>query len=183
MSTLEGRSESALLVIDVQNEVVNGAHLRDEVVANIASLVEKARAENVRVVWVQHNDDGLPVGTPGWEYVPELERLENEALVAKNYGDSFEATDLEAILADGHIGRLVIVGAETDACIRSTLHGAFVRGYDVTLVGDAHTATDKSEWGAPPVPDVIAHTNLYWQFQAAPGRKAAVVETANVDFA
>ena len=64
----------------------------------------------------------------------------------------------------------------------ATIHGAFTRGYDVTLVGDAHTAGDKSEWGAPSVSDVIAHTNLYWNFQAAPGRTARVVNAAEVVF-
>ncbi|MCI1642078.1 MAG: cysteine hydrolase [Actinomyces sp.] len=73
-------------------------------------------------------------------------------------------------------------GAETDACVRSTIHGAFTRGYDVTLVSDAHTAQEKTAWGAPPVGQVIAHTNLYWSFQAAPGRTARVLSAADVSF-
>ena len=80
------------------------------------------------------------------------------------------------------VGKLVVVGAQTDACIRSTLHGAFIRGYDATLVGDAHTTEDLSEWGAPPPDLVIAHTNLYWSDQSAPGRTAGTVETKDVDF-
>lgn len=71
-------------------------------------------------------------------------------------------------------------GAETDACVRSTLHGAFTRGYDVALVSDAHTAGDKTHWGAPPVDAVIAHTNLYWAHQSAPGRTAEVVTAAEL---
>ncbi|ANI41831.1 isochorismatase family protein [Mycolicibacterium vaccae] len=78
------------------------------------------------------------------------------------------------------MGRLVVTGAETDACVRSTLHGAFTRGYDVALVGDAHTAGDMTQWGAPPVESVIAHTNLYWSHQAAPGRTAEVTDSADV---
>ncbi|WNG86640.1 isochorismatase family protein [Mycobacterium sp. ITM-2016-00317] len=74
----------------------------------------------------------------------------------------------------------MVTGAETDACVRSTLHGAFTRGYDVTLVRDAHTAGDKTQWGAPPVDAVIAHTNLYWAHQAAPGRTAEVADAADV---
>ena len=50
MSTLENRPNTALLVIDVQNGVVDGAHERDAVVANVGSLVEKARQERVPVV-------------------------------------------------------------------------------------------------------------------------------------
>ena len=100
----------------------------------------------------------------------------------KTYGDSFEDTDLEDVLAKAGIGRLVVAGAQTDECIRSTIHGAFVRGYDVTLVSDAHTTEDLTEWGAPPPDKVIAHTNLYWQYHTAPGRTAAVSETKDVTF-
>jgi nicotinamidase-related amidase len=170
------------MVIDVQNDVVDGAYRRDEVVSNIVALIDRARAEQVPVVWVQHSDDGLEAGSDGWQYVPELVRRDYEPLVAKHYGDSFEGTDLETVLARAGVGRLIVTGAETDACIRSTIHGAFTRGYDVTLVGDSHTAGDKSEWGAPPTEAVVRHTNLYWQFQSAPGRTAAVVDAADVTF-
>jgi len=182
MSKLENRPNTALLVIDVQNGVVAGAHQRDEVVANVGSLVEKARRERVPVVWVQHSDAGLARGSDEWRIVPELTPAKTEPLIEKNYGDSFEDTNLEAVLSDLGIGRLVVVGAQTDACIRSTLHGAFVRGYDATLVADAHTTEDQSAWGAPPPDKVIAHTNLYWKYQTAPGRTAGTVETKNVDF-
>jgi nicotinamidase-related amidase len=180
MTTLNDRPNSALLVIDVQNGVVAGAPRRDEVIANINSLVERARGEQVPVIWVQHSDDGLQEGSEEWQYVPELVRDEAEPVVHKHYGDSFEATELESLLAERGVGRLVVTGAQTDACIRSTLHGAFVRGYDVTLVGDAHTTEDLSAYGAPPPEQVIAHTNLYWNEQSAPGRKASTVTTDEV---
>ena len=182
MTTLHDRPNTALLVIDVQNGVVEGAHERDAVVANIASLVEKARSGRVPVVWVQHSDEQLVRGTDRWRIVPELAPGDTEPLDEKNYGDSFEETNLESLLAGLGVGRLVITGAQTDACIRSTLHGAFVRGYDATLVGDAHTTEDLSEWGAPPPGQVIAHTNIYWDNQTAPGRKAGTVATGDVDF-
>ena len=182
MTTLPDRPNTALIVIDVQNDVVADAHNRDGVIANINRLVDKARAEDVPVVWVQHADDELVPGTDGWAYVPELDPQPSEPLVHKNYGDSFEATGLEDVLSARGVGRLVVTGAQTDACIRSTLHGAMVRGYDVTLVGDAHTTEDQSAWGAPPPDQVIAHTNLYWRFQSAPGRRGGTVDTADVDF-
>jgi len=103
-------------------------------------------------------------------------------LVHKTFGDSFEDTDLEEALAEAGVGRLVVTGAQTDARIRSTIHGAFARGYDVTLVGDAHTTEDQSAWGAPPPDKVIAHTNLYWQYRAARGRTAGVTETKDLTF-
>jgi nicotinamidase-related amidase len=182
MTTLTDRPHTALLVIDVQVGVVAAAARRDDVIANISTLVDKARAEQVPVVWIQHSDEGLVHGSDGWRYVPELTRRDDEALVQKNYGDSFEATDLEAVLAERGVGRLVVTGAQSDACVRSTLHGALVRGYDVTLVGDAHTTEDLSAYGAPAPEQVIAHTNLYWQFHSAPGRTAGTVETEKVDF-
>ena len=168
MTTLANRPNTALLVIDVQNGVVAGAHQRDTVVANVGSLVEKARLADVPVVWVQHSDDGLARGSDAWRIVPELTPDATEPLVEKNYGDAFEATSLETVLSSLGVGRLVVVGAQTDACIRSTLHGAFVRGYDATLVSDAHTTEDQTAWGAPPPDKVIAHTNLYWKYQTAP---------------
>lgn len=182
MTTLPDRPNTALIVIDVQNGVVAGAVERDAVVANIGRLVDRARAEDVPVIWVQHNSEELPSGSEQWQYVPELELAAGEALVQKEHGDSFEDTTLEAELAERGVGRLIVTGAQTDACVRSTLHGAFVRGYDTVLVGDAHTTEDLSQWGAPPPEQVIAHTNLYWTFQTAPGRTAGVVPTADVSF-
>jgi nicotinamidase-related amidase len=182
MTTLDNRPNTALLIVDVQNGVVEGAPERDTVVANVGSLVEKARQQQVPVVWVQHFDDGLQKGSEEWKIVPELSPDEAEPLIEKTYGDSFEDTTLEDVLSNLRVGRLVVAGAQSDACIRSTIHGAFVRGYDTTLVSDAHTTEDLTQWGAPPPEQVIAHTNLYWSDQAAPGRKAGTVETKDVDF-
>lgn len=183
MTTLRGRCKTALVVIDVQNGVMAGAHNRDGVIANITRLVAKARAEKVPVVWVQHSSEELPRGSDQWHYVPELSPAPTEPLIHKEYGDSFEATDLESVLAGLGVGRLVVAGAQTDACVRSTLHGAIARGYDATLVSDAHTTEDLTQWGAPPPALVVSHTNLYWSWQSAPGRSGGVVETADVDFA
>jgi nicotinamidase-related amidase len=182
MTTLENRPNTALLVVDMQVGVISGAHGGDAVVRNVETLVAKARRDHVCVIWVQHSDTQLAKGSDGWRIVPELTPDDAEPRVEKTYGDSFEDTDLEALLSRIGVGRLVVVGAQSDACIRSTIHGAFVRGYDVTLVSDAHTTEDQSEWGAPPPDKVIAHTNLYWAYQKAPGRQAETVETKDVTF-
>jgi nicotinamidase-related amidase len=182
MTTLADRPHSALLVVDVQNGIVGGAYAKDAVVANVATLIDRARAAGVDVVWVQHNSDDLPKDSEAWQFVPELVRAHAEPLVQKEYADAFEATDLEPVLAGRGIGRLFLAGAQTDECIRSTLHGAIARGYDATLVSDAHTTEDLSAWGAPSPDLVIAHTNLYWQNHRAPGRTAGIVSTAEIDF-
>ena len=183
MTTLENRPNTTLLVVDVQNGVVADAYHRDEVVARIAALVNRARREGVPVIWVQHSDEQLVRDSDDWQLVPELLPTDTEPIIGKNFADAFENTILEAVLADAGIGRIVLAGAQTDECIRSTLHGAMVRGYDVTLVGDAHTTEDLSPWGAPPPELVIAHTNLYWGNHRAPGRTAAVVAADEVEFA
>lgn len=182
MSTLENRDATALLVIDMQNAVLADAHNVELVTKNVSRLVERAREAKIPVIWVQHSDEELVLGSNDWEIVPNLVPHDSETLIAKNYGDSFEATDLETVLAAARVGHLVVAGAESDACVRSTIHGAFTRGYDVTLVADAHTAGDHSAWGAPEPAIVIAHMNLYWQFQNAPGRTAAVTKSADVVF-
>ena len=182
MTTLAGRPNSALLVIDAQNGVIGKAHDRDAIVANIRTLIGKARAAGVDVVWIQHHNDELPRDSEAWQYVPELVRDDPEALVHKAYPDAFEESELEAALASRGVGRVYLSGAQTDECIRATLHGAIVRGYDATLVADAHTTMDFTAYGAPPPDKVIAHTNLYWRYHEAPGRTAATVETAGVEF-
>lgn len=182
MTTLKNRPNTALLIVDVQNGAVSAAHARDAVVANIAALLERARREAVPVVWVQHSDAEMPEGGEAWRIVAELAPRAGEPVVGKHYGDSFEGTTLESVLAGLGVGRLVVAGAQTDMCIRSTLHGAFTRGYDAVLVSDAHTTDDLTSFGAPPPEQVIAHTNLYWTHQAAPGRTGGTARTEAVDF-
>jgi nicotinamidase-related amidase len=182
MTTLPNRPNTAVLVVDVQNGVVANAYARDAVVANIGDLVERARQEEIPVVWVQDCGGDRTHGSDPWRIVPELSPAAADPQVDKLYGDSFEDTSLEEVLAGLGVGHLLVAGAQTDACVRATLHGAFVRGYDTTLVSDAHTTEDHSAYGAPPPDQVIAHTNLYWQYHDGPGRSAGAVAAADVDF-
>ena len=183
MTTLEDRPGTALLVIDVQNGVVAGNHDRDNIVANINTAVGKAREAGVPVVWIQDFDPGKrEPGMAAWDIVPELDPREDEPHVRKEWGDSFEDTDLESVLAGLKVGAVVVAGAQTDACIRSTLHGAITRGYDTLLVSDAHTTEDLSSYGAPSPDMVIAHTNLYWEDHSAPGRQGGIVTTKDLSF-
>ena len=180
MTTLIDRPNTALVVIDVQNAVVATAHQRNRVVANIASLVERARRSSIPVIWVQHNDAELVRGTADWEYVSELTMANGEVVVHKSYNDAFEETTLENELASRKVGKLVVVGAQTEWCIRSTLHGAIARGYDALLVADAHTTNDMS----PDIParSIIELTNTYWQWHSVPGRSAGTSASADVNF-
>ena len=145
LSSIPGRDKTALIVVDVQNGVVDGAYKRDEVIENIEAAVAKARSAQVPVVWVQHSDEELVIDSEPWQLVSELIPLNGEPMVRKIYRSSFESTDLEGILAGMNVGHLVVVGAQTNNCIRHTSHDALAKGYDVTLISDAHTTTGY-EW-------------------------------------
>lgn len=178
MSSIDGRSATALLVIDVQVGVVAGAWHRDEVVANIGKLVTDARAHHVPVIWVQHSDAGLALNSPDWQIVPELVPAKGEPIVHKRYRSSFEATDLEALLAERHIGHVIICGAQTEFCIRNAVHAAYERGYDVTLVEDAHT-TEDTHWDERPLPAsqiIDSQNRACWQYEL-PGRTCTLSST------
>ncbi|MFB8001231.1 isochorismatase family protein [Nocardia sp. NPDC056000] len=183
MTSPVNQPNSVVIIVDAQNGVVADAYRRDEVVGAIGRLVDKARAAKVPVLWIQDVGENRAHGTEPWQVVPELVPADDELRVDKSYGDSFEDTELEMLLTQLEASRLYIAGAQTDACIRSTLHGSFVRGYDTVLVADAHTTEDLSEWGAPSPEAVIRHTNLYWQHTSAPGRIAAVIPTDDIEFA
>jgi nicotinamidase-related amidase len=174
--------KTALLIIDMQNGVIAKALNREKVIANIQGLIEKARAQKVPVIWVRHSADDMPLNSHGWEIVPELKPLPSEIKIQKIYGDSFEATNLKVELKKLDVDRLLITGAQTEACIRSTLHGAFVRGYNTVLVSDAHTTEDLSEYGLPKPEVLISFTNIYWKWQAGPGREASVEKAEQVQF-
>ena len=117
MTTLPDRPNTALVVVDVQNRIVAEAWERDAIVANIASVVDRARAANVPVVWVKHSGGGLEIGSEDWQDGPELSRKDSESLVAKTYPESFEDTTLEA--AGGWQGRAPHSHGSTDRRVHS----------------------------------------------------------------
>ena len=180
MTTL-GRSKSALLVIDVQNQVVEGAYNKDQVIANINVAVTKARAAGVPVVWVQHSDNWMAIGSDDWQIVPELQPAEGEAKVGKLYRNSFEATDLESVLKGLDVGHVYVSGAQTNNCVRFTSHGALDRGYDVTLITDAHTTTDYTSGGAVvPAEVLVRDLNASFSSDELPGRSANAVTVSEL---
>lgn len=134
--------KSALIVIDVQNDVVNTAVKLPEVLDNICTLLDKAREAGTPVIYVQHQDPYLEPGTPGWEFHPAIAPQEGEPVVAKKACDSFYNTTFQKELDEFMIDHLIVVGAQTDYCIDTTARRAITCGYDVTLVSDAHTTED-----------------------------------------
>ena len=183
MSKFENRPNSALLVIDVQNGVVSDSWQREEVVANINSLVAKARGTGTAVIWVQHSDPWMPLGSENWKIIEELEPEAEEVHIQKSYRSSFEETNLEKTLSELGVGHLFITGAQSNYCIRHTSHAALERGYDVTLVEDAHTTSD-SQWdtGTLPASVIVADQNQSMMEYELPGRSASIAATAEISF-
>jgi len=179
MSKFADRFNSALLVIDVQVGVVGEAFESDLKVANMSIAINKARAESIPVIWVQHSDEELVLESPNWEIVPELTPLPGEPKVRKIYRSSFEDTNLEEILAGLGVSHLFVCGAETNNCVRHTSHTALEKGYDVTLISDAHTTTG-FEWDGYIVDAarVIDEQNFNFMEYSLPGRTAKAVPVA-----
>lgn len=173
---------SVLLVIDLQKGVLPGCHDADGVVSRTAELVDRARASGTPVVWVQHEADDLPAGSDEWGFADGLEPRAGEPVVAKHYRDAFADTDLDEVLDGLDVTRLVVAGAQSDYCIRTTTQSAAVRGYDVTLVGDAHTTTD-AEWDGVEITgeQIVAHTNRYFSGLRYPDQLFSVEPAAEVE--
>ncbi|MFM5905664.1 MAG: isochorismatase family protein [Micrococcales bacterium] len=182
MTTLN-RSQSALLVIDVQVGVVAEAYKRDQVVATIRDAVTQARSAGVPVIWVQHSEEEMPIDSDGWQIVPELEPKPEEQIIRKIYRSSFEDTNLEEVLAQANVGHLLVCGAESNNCLRHTSHTALERGYDVTLISDAHTTTGW-EWNGLVVDAarVIDEQNGNFYSYQLPGRTAKAVPLEKIEF-
>ena len=180
MSSIADRPNSALLVVDVQNGVVEGAYKRDEVISNIETAMAKARAANIPVLWVQHSDEELVIDSDEWQIVSELIPLEGEPMVRKTFRSSFEGTNLEEILSELGVGHLIVCGAQSNNCIRHTSHDALAKGFKVTLIADAHTTTS-FEWAGVSVSAqaVVEEQNLNFN-EELPGRFARVVPLAQL---
>ena len=187
VSRMRQEERTALLVIDVQNAVMAEAWDREGVVSRIVALIERAREARVPVIFVQHDEpefDDMRRGSEGWQFVPELPVRLDDIVIAKQYPDAFAATDLAETLEDLGAGHLVLAGAETDACIRATFHRALGEGYDVTLVADCHTTSDRALEGVTMAAEqIVAHTNMYARYTAYPDQMSRVASHDQIDLA
>jgi nicotinamidase-related amidase len=185
MATVRKGNKPVLLVVDVQVGVMNESWDAPRIVKNVSRAVERARAQGVPVIWVQHSDKDLPQGSPEWRWVPELERAEGEPLVHKRFNSSFEQTTLEGELAKLGATHIVLAGAATNWCIRATAYGALDRGYDLTLIKDAHTTgTMELDNGVRiEAASVIQELNIAMTWLSYPGRTNGTVTAEEIDFA
>jgi nicotinamidase-related amidase len=145
MTTAQGKS--ALLVIDVQNGVVMNAWQKEPIVARINSAIDSARSAGLPVVWVQHSEEEMPIGSDFWQIIPELVPQGNDARIDKIHGSSFQETNLAEVLGGFGTKHLYVTGAQSENCVNATTVDALGRGFEVTLISDAHTTDEASVVG------------------------------------
>ena len=87
---------------------------------------------------------------------PALGQAEDEPTFSKNVGDAFSNPNLGAWVAEQGAGEVVLLGAQTDACVADTVKGALETGLAVTVVSDAHGTWD---WGGETADQIIARHN------------------------
>ncbi len=185
MASVRQGNKPVLMVVDVQVGVMDEAWDSKRIITNVARVVDRARSEGVPVVWVQHSDEELPQGSPPWQWVPELVPADGEPLVHKHFNSSFEETDLDQELEKLGATHIALSGAATNWCIRATAYAALGRGYDLTLIDDAHTtATMELDNGTTiEASSVIDELNVCMTWVEYPGRTNGTAPAATVDFA
>lgn len=184
MATIREGSRAILLVVDVQADVMRNAWEADRIIQNIAVSVDKARRDSIPVIWVQHSDEEIEAGTAGWQIVPELIPENGESIIHKHFNSSFEETSLEEELAQLGAARIVLAGATTNWCIRATAYAALERGYDLTLIADAHTteSIELKEGKKVEAADIILELNIAMKWLSYPERTNNAVEISEIDF-
>jgi nicotinamidase-related amidase len=184
MASIRSSSQSALLVVDVQVGVVAEAGECSRQIDRIALAVNKARDVGVPVIWVQHDDEELPKGSAEWQWVPALVPQPGDVRVYKNFNSSFEQTTLEAELAARGVAHIVLCGAVTSWCIRATAYAALERGYDLTLLHDAHIAKDMrlEDGSVVEAVNTVREFNVVMQWLSYPGRRCGTASSEQVHF-
>lgn len=184
MATIRSGSQAVLLVVDVQVGVVAGAWEANRTVMSVVRAAARARAAGMPVVWVQHSDEELPHGSPEWQLVPELTPTADEAIVHKNFNSSFEETTLEAELDALGASHIVLAGTATNWCVRATAYAALDRGYDLTLLADAHTTEDLAfpDGRVIKAADVVDELNAVMHWISFPGRTSTTATSGDFDF-
>jgi len=157
-------SGDVLVVVDMQVGLLDGLPKHDlsGVIQRINALAAMVRRHGGQVVWIRHcgkAGDGFERGSPGWAFLPELDRPPADTVVEKTLNDSFAGTALHDSLRQMMPDRVLIAGWATDSCVDSTIRSAISRDYNVVVASDAHTLSDRPHLDAP---SVIRHHNWLW---------------------
>jgi nicotinamidase-related amidase len=168
------KSSTTLLVIDMQDAVLRDCVNVLDVIERINDLLRRAREAGAAVVFIQHEDASdaeLAAGSAGWQLADALERHDDDMVVAKTYRDGSAGTELADVLTGVGARRLVLTGAQSDFCVQTTALSALFRGYDLTLVSDAHTTSSTPmPQGEVAAETIVAFVNSRVATMRHPGR-------------
>ncbi|MBB5018408.1 nicotinamidase-related amidase [Chitinivorax tropicus] len=184
MNPLRTRKQSVLLVVDVQVGVMAVCWDAARIIGNVVRAVERARENGVPVIWVQHDSEELPLGSPQWQLVAELQPLSEETRINKRFPSSFEETDLAAHLAALGADHIILAGAQTNWCIRATAYAALDKGYNLTIVQDAHTtsAIDMGQGQMIEAASMVNDLNITMKWLTYPDRTTTTATAEELAF-
>ncbi len=184
MTDKSDTGKSALIIVDVQVGVMENTFEPKRVINNINIAVATARSNGIPIIWVQHDDEELLADSPSWQLVPALKTAVGDTRIQKQFNSSFEGTPLEEMLTAQGIKHIVLAGAATNWCIRSTAFAALERGYHLTLIGDAHTTVDQNIGNdqAIPAKTIIDEFNIGINYVTYPDRISATKNAQDIDF-
>jgi nicotinamidase-related amidase len=184
MAIIREGDKTALLIVDMQVSVIDSAWEETLIIKNTKRAVEKARESSIPVIWIQHTNKKMVRGSSGWQLVPELTAQPGEPCLVKHYNSAFEETFLEETLAHLGASHIVLAGALTNECIQATAYAALEKGYDLTLIEDAHTTGDITPENGETIRalDIIREFNIVMSIIRYPGRTSRVVSVEDLDF-
>ncbi len=184
MATVRDGEKAALVVVDLQVGVVEACWQVERVIGNASQVVDKARAAGLPIIWVQHADNELPSGSSGWQWVPALAPGAREPVVGKAHNSAFEQSTFKSELDALGIAHIYLLGAASNWCVRSTAFAALERGYDLTLVGDAHTTQSMTleDGSRLEAADLVKDLNIAMTWLSYPGRTNRVRNTHELAF-
>ncbi|HBE27174.1 MAG TPA: cysteine hydrolase [Ktedonobacter sp.] len=178
-------TNTALLIIDVQTGLVDGTkpvHKLPELLANINTLIAQARSTKTPIIYIQDNDVD-EIGSPGWQIHEAIAPKEGDLVIRKPETDAFYGTSLQEDLIARDIKHLVVSGCKTEYCIDATCRRATNLGYNVTLVGDAHSTTDNEILAAEQI--IAYHNHLLesvWSDEHGEAVGVYVKRTGEIEF-
>lgn len=140
--------DSAVVMIDCQNEYVDGALALPGVEAALAEgqrLIQRARSAGVPVIHVQHRGQAgglFDPAKPAFAIADAVRPAAGEAVVEKPLPNALAKTDLDRILKESGRKHLVVAGFMTHLCVSSTVRAALDLGYRCTVVAAACATRD-----------------------------------------
>jgi len=157
-------ADAAIVVIDAQNEYVNGKLALtgvDAKLKEIETLLARGRAAGTPILHIRHVGRAGGLFDPdasGGQIAAKVAPLAGEAVIDKRLPNAFAGTDLNDRLAATQRKNLVVVGFMTHLCVSSTVRAALDHGYACTVVAGATGTRDlPAAAGESVIPAQVIH--------------------------